>query len=132
VGGSGGEAGIANRWVPALFALVAGCGDIGSYEDVAKANLELQEEIVGILEGITDRESAEAALPRLKALEQRKLEIDAASAKLGAPAEGDFLRASKLYQEGMREIEERRRKVIERVLSDPEIVAALRDMPNLR
>ena len=64
---------------------VVGCSD--SREKVTEDGLDLMEEMVGVLEGVTDKESAEEAKPELEALGEQAKELKARAEKLGDPSE---------------------------------------------
>ena len=66
---------------------VVGCSD--SHEKVVKDQLELLEKLLGVLEGVTDEESAEAAKSELESIRAEDELIDARLKELGQLKRGE-------------------------------------------
>jgi hypothetical protein len=102
---------------------VVGCSD--SQEKVYEDQLDLMEKTVGILEGVTDKESAEEAKPELETLSQEGEAIKARAEKLGEPTEEEAKELNEKYSEKMTEVANKMMAEMARVQSNPETNSAL-------
>jgi chromosome segregation ATPase len=101
---------------------VVGCSD--SREKVMEDQLDLMEQTVGILEGVTDKESAEEAKPKLEALKEVSEELQARAKKLGKPTEEEAKELQEKYGEKMTEVANKMMAQMMRVQSNLETKSA--------
>jgi len=101
--------------LPVLI-LVAGCGpDLSSHEGIVVAQLDLMDEMVDILEGITDEASAKAVLSKIEALKERLEEIQKAGKEIGKPAKDEENRLEEKYKSRQVELQKRLRAAISKI-----------------
>lgn len=102
-----------NALLAACFAFVASCGEKSAEEaadDAADESIELMEEYAEVMEGITDKDSAEAAIGKLDGLISKFKEA-AASAKEASEKEMTPEEEQKIASE----MEAKMKPIIERV-----------------
>jgi len=93
--------------LPTLL-LIAGCGpDLSSHEGVLDARLDLLEEMVVILEGVTDVDTAKAARSKMEALKGRMEEIEKAAKEIGNPPKDEDKRLEEKYKSRAMELQKR-------------------------
>jgi chromosome segregation ATPase len=102
---------------------VVGCSD--SQEKVYEDQLDLMEDTVGILEGVTDKESAEEAKPKLESLKKVSEELQARAKKLGEPTEEEQKELQEKYGKKMAEVANKMMTEMMRVQSNPETKSAV-------
>lgn len=74
-------------WLACLVLVCAACGGgIGSYKEGMEAQFDIMEEMIGVLEGVTDDASAKAAVPKVEALGQRLADLAGQIQKLPEPS----------------------------------------------
>jgi len=111
----------------ALIALAcAACGD--SHEKVMEDQLDLMEEMVAALEGITDQASADRATAQIKDLEPRRKELEARMAKLGTPTEEQQNAFKEKHGERLQKIFQRFMALMMKSQQYPELQKVLGDM----
>jgi hypothetical protein len=70
-------------WILPVLLLVAGCGDdLSSADGVAKAQIDVLNEMTAVFKTVKDKGSAEAAKSKLEALGKRAEEIEKAMSKV--------------------------------------------------
>lgn len=101
--------------VLALFALLAvACGgSIDSQEDAMEASMDVMEDMAAVLEGVTDKASADAAIPEIEALGERLSEISKQKAKLPEPTAEEM---EALQKEYMPKVGESMGKVMQQIM----------------
>ena len=114
-----------HAWLLSLL-LVAACGDkISSHEDALEAQLDVIHDTTAVLKTIKDKASAEAAKPKLDALEKRMKDIEEQMKKLeGTPD-------PKLQQKAMTEMAKAMQELMAAMAAvpdDPEIQKIVGDM----
>ena len=97
---------------------VVGCSD--SRDKVIEDQLDIMEEMVGVLEGVTDKESAEEAKPKLEELSKETEAIQARAEKLGDPTEEEQKELKEKYGEQMTEVAVKIAEQMQRLQSNPE------------
>jgi len=91
-----------------LMVMIAGLlstacsGGIGSYEEGIDAQSDIMTEMVGVLAGVTDQESADAAAARIEALGNRLAEVAAQIKELPKPT------MEELQEIGKKQVSEQR------------------------
>lgn len=89
--------------IPVLIVGLAGCGG-SPHEKAIDSTIDLMAEMNDVLDGVKDVKSAEAALPKLKALRKKQDEAEKTMSALGAPAEDEresLEKPRKRFQEQM-------------------------------
>ncbi len=104
---------------------VVGCSD--SREKVTEDGLDLMEEMVGVLEGVTDKESAEEAKPKLEELNKEGEELKARAEKLGDPSKEEEKELEEKYGEQMKEVFGKMMAQMARLSAKPEAMAVIGD-----
>lgn len=107
------------------LSLVSCGGD--SHEALAKDSVGLFTEVAIVIEGVTDKASAETAKGKIDALAARGHALQERAEALGAPdeAKGKALEAS--YEKSMMEAQQRMMKAMMALSSKPEVMAMLQD-----
>ncbi len=100
------------------------CGG-DTHESLGDETVALMKEALTILEGITDKASAEAAKPRLEALGAKGDDLEKRMSALGTPDAATQERMRQRMAKEMGETQGRLMTVMSRLMSDPEISAAL-------
>jgi hypothetical protein len=97
------------KHLPVLaLALAAGCGGAaGTHEDAVDESVAGIRELTTILEGVTDKASAEKAAPKLEALAQRLDKVAKNLEKLGKPGAAEWKRLEERMKGGLGGVEER-------------------------
>lgn len=111
------------RLLPIVLA-IAGCGG-GSRESAANETVAAMNDYVKILEGVTDKASAEKARPKLNDIASR---LDGILKDVGAmkePSEAEAKKVEEIMQKAMDSISDRMDKVMERLGSNPDLQMAL-------
>ena len=119
-------------WVMGMMAagiLLTVCGCERTHEDVLSDSLEAMKELSELLEGVTDKESAEAAAPEIKKVAGRLRELSDEMDKITLTDEQQKALESKYGAEGA-EIIQALSVQRQRVLTDPELRQVLRDALN--
>ena len=104
-----------------LLAAACGGGKIDSHEEGIEAKMDLVDDMVSIIESIKDKRSAEAAKPKLDAIEKKMQEIDAQMRALGPADPAAMAKA----MESMGKAMEKLGAAMEKVPDDPEIQQVL-------
>jgi hypothetical protein len=108
------------RFVPVVLAVLAACNGgsgavISSHEQAAGETLKEMDRFAGILEGIKDQASAEAAKPAFEALKKDLDALIQAVDKLGEPSAEEAKKASGKLEAGIGDMGERMDMVIARL-----------------
>ena len=89
-------------FVGVLCLLCAACGgSVDSHDDAMAAQIDLMEEMIEVLEGVTDEASADAAIPDMQALGKRGAEIAAQVKKLPQPSMKEMQAVQKKHAKRM-------------------------------
>jgi len=91
--------------VVGVLCVSCGGGGISSYEDGMKAQAEIMEEMVDVLEGVKDQASAEKAASEIEALGTRMADVIAQVKKLPQPSMEEMQEIAKKYGEEGREFQ---------------------------
>lgn len=87
--------------------LVAACsGGIGSYEEGVEASAEVMQEMMGVLEGVTDEASAKNAAGKIESLGNRLGEISKQMAELPRPSASEMQAIAKKQMAEMRSFQQ--------------------------
>ena len=114
-----------NGLLVAMMSLCVGCGGIDSQEDAMEAGLDLQEEMVEILEGVTDKDSAEDAAEEFKDLIERAQELGKKMAELPAASAEEIKQFMDDNKGRMEDIQKRMMAVFQRISKYPELQQAM-------
>ncbi len=88
--------------------MCASCGGgINSYEDAMDAQVEIMEDMVGVLEGVTDDASAQKAASEIEALGNRMAEVVAHVQELPQPSAEEMQQIAEKYRTEGQEFQER-------------------------
>lgn len=115
------------RLLPLLVAAI-GCGkgpDLATHEGVADAEIKAMEDFADVFDGITDKQSAEAALPRIETIMTRMKEVEAARTKLGDPGPEEQRRLDATIATARRDVDARMEKNMQRLQGDPDALTTL-------
>jgi hypothetical protein len=115
------------RLLPLLVAAI-GCGkgqDLTTHEGVADAEIKAMEDFADVFDGITDKASAEAALPKIEAVMARMKEVEAARRKLGDPGPEERQRLDARLATARRDVDPRMQKNMERLQGVPDALTVL-------
>jgi hypothetical protein len=95
--------------VTAVAAMCVSCGGggISSYEDGMAAQVEIMEEMVDVLEGVTDEASAEEAATKIEALGGRIGEVIAQLEELPTPTMEEMQEIAHKYADQGQEFQQR-------------------------
>ena len=107
--------------------LLSACGG-DPYEKAAKQSVNVMEDMVEILEGVTDKASAEAARGKLEKLVSKTKEMKADLMKLGAPTPEQQKKLMEMAQSLQAETQALSRRMVEaltKINSIPEAKAIL-------
>ena len=109
----------------AMMSMCVGCGGIDSQEEAMAAGLDLQEEMVEILEGVTDKGSAEDAAEEFKDLIERGQELGKKMAELPAASAEEIRQFMDDNKGRMEDIQKRMMAVFQRISKYPELEQAM-------
>lgn len=90
-----------------------------------EASLDLQEEMLEILEGVTDKESAKEAAEDIKELTERAQELAKKVAELPEPSAEEIKEMTEKYKGRMEEIQKRMMAAMQPILQYPELSQAM-------
>ena len=107
-----------------VLSLCLGCGGVDSQADAVEAGLDLQEEMIEILEGVTDRESAEEAAKAFQDLIERAEELARQMAELPDPTVEEMKKILEDNEQRMQELQERMMAVVQKIQRYPELQQA--------
>ena len=133
------------RWMVLLMVAamgVVGCSDSGiettqgqdtaktsdSREKVVEDQLDLINEMIGVLEGVTDKESAEEAKPELEELIKEAEATQARMKELGEPSEEEEKELEEKYGEQMEGVAHKVGAQMGRLRARPEAMAVIREV----
>lgn len=92
--------------IPALAAsLCVACGGASSYEEIVNAQADVLTEMIEVLEGVTDEESAEDAVDEIEALGARLGELVDEIERLPEPSTAELQRITEAQGERMQEFQ---------------------------
>ncbi len=116
----------------AVFA--AACsGGIGSYEDGINAQAEVMNEMVSVLEGVTDEKSASKAAAEIETLGKRLLEIGTEMRELPKPSMEEMQEISEKRMKQGRELQMKAAQQMEKIAQYPALAEAWgRAMSNMK
>ena len=106
---------------------LVGCGPSDPHEKAIVEMMECMEEMTEILAGVTDKASAEAAKPKLKAVNDRMTASKKNMDEIGKPDEAKEKMLKEKYEGRMKEMMPRMMKESMRVMMNPEFSAILAD-----
>jgi hypothetical protein len=90
-----------------LGLLLAACGGgIHTHEDAMEAQIDLMEDMVEILKGVTDEASAKKAEPKMEALGKRAMEIAQQVQKLPQPDLEEMKKVQEKHAKRLRELQQ--------------------------
>ena len=123
-----------NLMVAGMGALLAACGGgIDSYADAVNAQAEIMEEMVSVLEGVTDEKSADAAADEIEALGKRLMEIGALMPELPRPSMEEMEAIAQKQREQGREFQNKAAAQMMKLAEYPSLANAwTRAMSNMR
>ena len=103
-----------------LLLLAAGCGgpDLSTHEGITDAMIEATEDLADVIEGITDKKSAEGARPVLQEIAKRMRDIDAALRALGEPVGDERKRLKARLEAATQECDSRIDRTLERLRAE--------------
>jgi hypothetical protein len=104
---------------------LAGCSD--SHDKVTADTLDIMADMNDVLDGVTDKASAEAAKPKLEAIGERMKDVKARADKLGEPSAEQQEQLKAKYEERMGKEMMRMFGNAMRVGTNPEIAVVLED-----
>ena len=86
---------------------IACSGGISSYEEAVEAQADVMEEMIVVLEGVTDEASAEMASSRIEALDKRLAEIAKQFEGLPEPLTEDLQQIARKHRANQQEFQKR-------------------------
>ena len=113
------------RFLPLLAALGCGGSGLDTHEGVADAEIQAMEDFTAAFDTITDKASAEAALPKIEAIVTRMKELEAAGRKLGEPGPEEGQRLKARIETARRDVDARMEKNMERIQADPDAMTVV-------
>jgi hypothetical protein len=102
--------------------------DLTTYEGIADAMIGARADLAEALEGITDKDSAEAAKPALLGIARRESEVYAAIEELGEPEGEERRRLKAKLEPVLKKHNERVDRALDRLKADPETRAVVEAM----
>ena len=102
---------------------VVGCSD--SREKVMEDRIDNMKETLGVLEGVTDKESADEARPELEELHREEEKIKGRTMILGDPTKEEGKELDEEYGEQVKELGRKLKKEAMRVNANPETASVL-------
>ena len=106
----------------ALLTFIAACGGaVDSHEDGLDETVDAMEELIEVLEGVTDKASAEDAKDEIEKLADRINDIKEQMEKLPQPTGEEQARLAKLDEEKIGPLMQRFMAAAMKVASNPEI-----------
>lgn len=112
---------------------VTGCGPSDPHERVIEGRIDCMEEATEILATVTDKASAEAAKPKLDAIDKRTRALVKQEDEVGKPDEAKGKALKEKYEERLKEIMKKMDREMDRVRRTPECYAVLgRVMANIK
>jgi len=119
--------------VVGLMCASCGGGGINSYEDAMEAQVEIMEEMVGVLEGVTDQASAEEASSEIEALGSRIADVIAQVQELPEPTAEEMQEIAAKYGEQGQEFQTRAASQMMKLAEYPSLSEAwTRAMANMK
>lgn len=104
--------------------LVACGGSVSDHDEAMEAQMDLMEEMVGILEGVTDKASAEKAKPEMEALGKKAQKLAEEIEKLPQPDQAELKRLQEKYQPRMEEFQKKAMEHMMKLMTYPELSEA--------
>jgi hypothetical protein len=120
------------KTLPALFAVVGlllcSCGGkVDSYEEAMDAHLQIMDDMVSVLEGVTDQASAKAAQEDLAAIGQRARDLADQTKGLPQPDEAERKRMMDKGEARAQELQQQMMKQMMKLAQYPELQKAVSD-----
>jgi len=113
-------------WVGALLLLCVACGDsIDSHEDAMEAQIDVMDEMIEILEGVTDAASAKGAIPDMEALGKRMAEIAEQVKKLPQPTMEEMQSMQSDYMTRLQDSQKKVYATLSKLSEYPELSRAM-------
>jgi hypothetical protein len=106
-------------------AVVAPASD--SFEAMIQDQMVLMKEMVGVLEGVTDKETAVKAKPELDALNKKGMALKARADKLGKPSAEEEVTLKTKYEKQMEEVGGKMMAQMMRLSAKPEAMKVVQD-----
>ncbi len=111
----------------ALLLAAGGCGD--SLDSVAREEIKLTDQKAAVLEDVKDKESAEAARPRLEKLSQEMKGLKERKQRLAKDQKPEkLLEAALKYQEAEEKARARLRQARAKALQNKDVAAVLKGL----
>ena len=110
----------------AAFALTS-CGGKDDHESLARQSITLMSETVDVLDGVTDKASAEAAKPKLEAIVVKIEDIKKRMTALGEPDEATQEKLKKVLESEGKKITTMMMTLMKRFMTNPEILGVLQE-----
>ena len=116
----------------ALAIVSTGCDSKPTYESLRKDGIATMKEMIEVLKGVKDEASAKAAKPKLDALGKKMETLEAESNKVEKPSAEEQKKLDEKFQEDMFKLVGELATEIDRIGSDPKLVAVLGPIPGAR
>lgn len=110
-----------------LIVAVLGCDSEPTRESVMEDSIAKLKELASVLESVKDESSAQAAKPKLQAIDADMKEIKAKAEKMSKPSAEEDKRLEEKYRPQVMEVAERLTKEMVRVGLDPKLGPILKD-----
>ena len=112
--------------IAVLVALCVACGDsIDSHEDAMEAQIDVMDEMIEILEGVTDEASAKGAIPDMEALGKRMAEIAEQVKKLPQPTMEEMQAMQSDYMKRLQDSQKKVYATLSKLAEYPELSRAM-------
>jgi DNA-binding NarL/FixJ family response regulator len=113
--------------------LCAACGGVSSHEDAMGQQIDIMDDMLDLLEGVNDKDSAEAAVPELKAIAERARKVAEQMKELPQPSAEEMKRLQEKHQKKLSERQGEIMKQLGKLMQYPELAKAWQDaMSSLR
>ena len=104
----------------------AGCGG-DTHESLAGESVSTMRELVSVLDGVKDEDTAKSAKSKVKSLMEKLNDINLRESKLKPPSQ-DEIKAMDKYGKEMEEVSRKFQGHMFRIMSDPKISAVFQDI----
>jgi len=117
------------------FALVVmncvGCGG-DTHESLAAEQVSTMKELVTVLDGVKDEDSAKAAKSKVKSLVEKMNDINLRESKLKPPTQEEVKAMGDKYGKEMEALAPKLQGNMLRIMTDPKVSAVLQDLDTIK
>jgi hypothetical protein len=110
-----------------LLAATAGCDSKSGHEAVADDIVVKMQEMLGVVKGITDEQSAKAARPKMVALKKDVDELKARADKMGKASAATERRMQEKHGKELQRLTGEMQTEMMRIIQDPKIAPHMRE-----